>query len=59
KTGKQVHNKLQNLVTKYMTESLNKTDKGVSTWPFYTEMNDILGNRENINLNYLINSTGQ
>ncbi|RIB15382.1 hypothetical protein C2G38_2247657 [Gigaspora rosea] len=59
KTGDQVHNKISSLINRYMEESSNKTGKGVSNWLFYTEMNDIFGNRENVNPDYLINSTGQ
>ncbi|CAG8541059.1 14796_t:CDS:2 [Gigaspora rosea] len=57
KTGDQVHNKISSLINRYMEESSNKTGKGVSNWLFYTEMNDIFGNRENVNPDYLINST--
>ncbi|KAF0482369.1 hypothetical protein F8M41_023435 [Gigaspora margarita] len=59
KTRKQVCNKLQNLITKYMSKSANKTGKSASTWSFYTEMNDIFRNHKNVNPNYLINSMGQ
>ncbi|CAG8599426.1 6017_t:CDS:2, partial [Scutellospora calospora] len=59
KTGKQVHNKMQSLISKYMNESSNKTGKGASTWLFYTEMNNIFGNRENVNPDFIINSMGQ
>ncbi|CAG8846011.1 41375_t:CDS:2, partial [Gigaspora margarita] len=59
KTRKQVCNKSQNLIKKYMSKSANKTGKGASTWSFYTEMNDIFRNHENVNPDYLINSMGQ
>ncbi|CAG8532648.1 13037_t:CDS:2 [Dentiscutata heterogama] len=59
KTGDQVRNKISSLINKYMEENSNKTGKGASNWPFYTEMNDIFRNRENVNPDYLINSTGQ
>ncbi|CAG8664177.1 6219_t:CDS:2, partial [Dentiscutata heterogama] len=59
KTGDQVRNKISSLINRYMEESSNKTGKGASNWLFYTEMNDIFGNRENVNPDYLVNSTGQ
>ncbi|CAG8609722.1 3111_t:CDS:2, partial [Scutellospora calospora] len=59
KTGLQVHNKIRSLIDKYMAESSNKTGKGTSTWAFYSEMNDIFGNRENMNSDYIVNSTDE
>ncbi|CAG8488877.1 3669_t:CDS:2 [Scutellospora calospora] len=59
KTGDQIRSKIRSLINTYMEESSNKTGKGASDWPFYTEMNNIFGNRENVNPDYLVNSTGQ
>ncbi|KAF0475770.1 hypothetical protein F8M41_024573 [Gigaspora margarita] len=57
KTGSQVLSKIRWLINKYMKESTNKTGKGASKWEFFMEMNEIFGNRENVHLDYLIDST--
>ncbi|CAG8732422.1 7174_t:CDS:2, partial [Dentiscutata erythropus] len=48
KSNLQVRGKLQGLVRKYSDESKEKTGKGTSKWPYYSLMNKIFGNRENV-----------
>ncbi|CAG8650311.1 231_t:CDS:1, partial [Racocetra fulgida] len=59
KIGSQVATKIRWLINKYMKESANKMGKGASKWEFFTEMNEIFGNRENVHPDYLIDSTGK
>ncbi|CAG8481270.1 5410_t:CDS:2, partial [Dentiscutata heterogama] len=59
KTGLQVATKIRWLINKYMKENTNKTRKAVSKWIFFTEMNKIFGNRENVNPKYIIDSMGK
>ncbi|CAG8470087.1 18358_t:CDS:2 [Racocetra persica] len=46
KTGKQVRNKLQNFVTKYMNESSNKTDKDKFEYKYKKEKERLKFERE-------------
>ncbi|CAG8519093.1 12502_t:CDS:2, partial [Dentiscutata heterogama] len=48
KSNLQVRGKLQGLVRKYSDESKEKTGKGTSKWPYYSLINEIFGNRENV-----------
>ncbi|CAG8560963.1 9594_t:CDS:2 [Cetraspora pellucida] len=59
KSSIQVRGKLQKLVKKYSEESKEKTGQGTSKWPFYSLMNEIFGNRENVHPECLIDSTGK
>ncbi|KAF0519637.1 hypothetical protein F8M41_016558 [Gigaspora margarita] len=57
KSTAQVRGKLQKLVKKYSEKSKEKTGKGTSKWPYYSLMNKIFGNRENVHSEFLIDST--
>ncbi|CAG8822827.1 12104_t:CDS:2, partial [Gigaspora margarita] len=59
KSTAQVRGKLQKLVKKYSEESKEKTGKGTSKWSYYSLMNEIFGNRENVHPEFLIDSTGK
>ncbi|CAG8447619.1 15332_t:CDS:2 [Dentiscutata heterogama] len=59
KTSALVHGKIQSLVRKYTEEKKEETGKRTSKWPYFYLMNEIFGNRENVQPESLIDSTGK
>jgi len=52
----QVKSKIQALITKFEEENREATGKGRSHWEYFEEMNEIFGNRENVQPDYLSSS---
>jgi hypothetical protein len=56
RTTSQVNLKIQSLITKFEEENREETGKGRSCWEYFDEMNEIFGNRENVQPDYLLSS---
>ncbi|CAG8557126.1 14293_t:CDS:2, partial [Cetraspora pellucida] len=56
RTSNQIEFKIQALRTKYKKENKEETGKARSKWPYLDEMNELFGNRENVNPDYLVSS---
>lgn len=54
--GAQVRSKLQALIARFEEENREKTGKGRSEWPYFDDMNEIFGNRENVHPDYFVSN---
>ncbi|CAB4428640.1 unnamed protein product [Rhizophagus irregularis] len=54
--GVQIRSKLQALIARFEEENREKTGKGRSEWPYFDDMNEIFGNRENVYSDYFVSN---